>query len=226
MLYLHETFTLIPGRAGQFAARFDEHYRALMERLDARLVDVWETTQMSLPWPAAIALWEVDDADHAQRILHAVYGGGERAAFRSWQEGLDEVCTGGRGRILNPGAGVPSLASLRARGVDTSVCVHETITTLPDHQGEYVRNIETLWMPSAHRLGRIWVGTYQTQWRNDEAISIWALEDPWRPFPGGTHEAEVLRSPDVQEWIRIAGDFRAGFDDGIMVALPLPSRAA
>jgi hypothetical protein len=224
VLYLHETFTLLPGRTNAFVANFEQRYLPVMTTLDARLVDLWETTSMSLPWPAAIALWEVDDAEHAQRILRETHIGAQRTEFRGWHDSLEGVCSGSRGRILNPGAGVPALAELRARGVQTTVCVHETITTLPDHQGEYVRNIENLWMPSAHRLGRIWVGTYQTQWRNDEAISIWALEDPWTPFPGGAAEVEVLRSPDVQEWIRLAGDFRAGFDDGIMVALPLQNR--
>jgi hypothetical protein len=225
VLYLHETFNLRPGRTTAFTEEFAGQYLPLMSSLDARLVDLWETASMSLPWPAAIALWEVDDAVHAQRILRQTHdtSGSQRSAFRQWHDSLESVCTSGRGRILNPGGGVPTVADLRSRGVATTVCVHETITTHPDKQGEYVRNIENLWMPSARRLGRIWVGTYQTQWRNDEAISIWALEDPWTPFPGGTAEVEVLKSPDVQEWLRLAGSFRAGFDDGIIVALPIQS---
>jgi hypothetical protein len=226
MLYLHETFQLICGRTDEFASAFDETYLPVMTALDARLVDLWETTSMSLSWPAGIALWEVDDAKHAQAILKETKSrtGSQRDAFAEWNHRLGTLCTGGKGRILNPGAGVPPVADLRTRNVDTSVCVHEIITTLPDKQAEYVRNIEELWMPSAKRLGRIWVGTYQTQWRNDEAISIWALDDPWSPFPGGEREDEVRQEPDVQEWLRLAGSFRAGFDDGIVVALPLSKR--
>lgn len=219
MLYLHDTFTLLPGRCAAFVESFDTRYRPMMTDLGARLVDLWQTASMSLPWPAAIALWEVDDADAAQRLLRETHGGSHRDTLSRWMDSLDGTCTGGRGRILNPSAGVPTLAALRRQGVSTRVCVHEVITTLPDHQAEYLRQIEKLWLPSATRLGRIWIGTYATQWRNDECLSIWALEDPWLPFPRGEAEATVHLDPDVAEWLRRAGDFRAGFDDGIIVSL-------
>lgn len=215
----------MPGATPDFAERFGAHYLPLMRAGGARLVGLWESVAISLPWPRAIALWEVDGSVAYQQLVRHLHTRAEDE-MRAWQAGLRGLCTGGEGRLLHSAPEAPSLADLQARGVGLDVVVHEHITTQPDRQIDYVTDIVQKWLPAAERLGRIWIGTYYTVWRNREAFSLWALEDPARPLPGGdVEEREVMESEMVQEWMRGALGVREAYDDGILYALP-PTRRA
>ena len=86
-------------------------------------------------------------------------------------------------------------------------------------------DIVNKWLPAAEKLGRIWIGTYYTVWRNRQAFSLWALEDPALPLPGGNvEERAVMESEMVQDWMSGALRVREAYDDGIMYALP-PTRS-
>ena len=223
MQYIHEVFRLAPGATLEFAERFQSHYLPLMREGGARLVGIWETVAISLSWPRAIALWEVDGSEAYQRLLRGLHTHAE-PELRAWQAGLRGICEGGEGRLLHVAPEAPSLADLEARGVNLDVVVHEHITTQPDRQIDYVTEIVEKWLPAAERLGRIWIGSYYTVWRNREAFSLWALEDPALPLPGGNvEEREVMESEMVQEWMRGALRVREAYDDGILYALP-PTR--
>lgn len=219
MQYVIEHFELTPSGAPGFAQRFQDQYLPLMSGEGARLVGLWEAVALSLYWPRAMALWEVDGREAYQHLVRQLYG--ERVeALRAWQAGLEGVCSGGEGRLLSGADGAPTLQELRDREVDLSVIVYERITAQPDRQMDYVGAIEENWLAAAESLGRIWIGTYHTIWKNREAYSLWALRDPANPLPGGSaHERDVIRSQPVQRWMRQALELREAYDDGIMHTL-------
>jgi len=224
--YIHESFELVPGATPDFAECFGTRYLPLMSEGGARLVGLWESVALSLRWPRAIALWEVDGSLAYQQLIRRLHTQAE-PEMRAWQAGLRGLCTGGEGRLLHVAPEAPSLAELKERGVGLDVVVHEHITTQPDRQIDYVTDVVQKWLPAAERLGRVWIGTYYTVWRNREAFSLWALDDPGLPLPGGdVEEREVMESEMVQEWMRGALRIREAYDDGILYALPPTRRGA
>ena len=210
---------IVAGKLDEFVGMFEERYQPLMSKAGARLVALWETVALSLPWPQAIALWEVDDLKHYAAVARANYDGEMAPRFREWRNAMGAVSTGGAGRILVPAAGGPTLADLKKNGVSAEVCVHEILTTQPDKQRDYVDGIEKLWMPYAVRNGRRWIGTYSTSWKNFEAVSIWALEDGWEGL-AHHYTRDVSRDVELKTWMQIAIALRERYDDGLLHALP------
>jgi hypothetical protein len=231
MIYLHEQTRLVVGQTERFVERFEKDYQPLMAQLGARLVALWETVPASLPWPQAIALWELDDQVHYSKLAAAQHSDARYAPqFRAWREGLGGVVSGGEGRILAPAPHGPTLADLQKEGIDASVCVHEWLTTWPDKQFDYVQQIERLWVPYARRNGRQWIGTFSTQWKNTEAISIWAFPDGFASY-GEHYGPRLSRTPteldrlELEGWMQIAIALRERYDDGLLHALrPTPLR--
>lgn len=219
MMYGLERYALAWGQAGAFRDAFSELYQPMMRERGARLVGAWEATSLSRAWPAAHLLWEFDGPGHIQDVSLGLYQG-QKPPIREWEARTTGIVEHAVGRLLHPSEKTPSLAALEAAGVDTTVVVYEEIDTVPDRQVQYCEHIEDVWLPSADQLGRIWIGTYHTQWKNREAISIWALKDPNRPFPGGEMmEQQVFDTPGVRQWNRSAQSVRVGYDDGILVSL-------
>ena len=231
MIYIHEQVQLIPGRTADFVRVFEEIYQPLMENVGARLVAIWETVAISLPHAQAIALWEVDDQVHYSKVAAAQYTDRKYSPrFREWRDQQAGLIVGGTGRILSPAPSNPTLADLKAEGVNATVCVHEWLTTQPDKQFDYVEQIERLWVPYARRNGRQWIGTYSTQWKNFEAISIWALPKGFKSY-GEHYTPKLSRAPseldrqELEGWMQIAIALREKYDDGLMCALnPTPLR--
>jgi hypothetical protein len=222
MLYIHETTGIVPGKLDAFVDLFERDYQPRMEGLGARLVGLWETVAISLPWPQAIALWELDDMAHYARVATAQYRDRDSAPrFREWREALGAVSTGGEGRILTPSPQTPTLAQMRESGVNAEVCVHEWITTQPDKERNYAEQIDRLWMPYSVRHGRQWIGTYTTNWKNHEAISIWALPDGYETMPAHYDRPwfDLLDQAEMKTWMAIAIALRERYDDGLMHAL-------
>jgi hypothetical protein len=231
MMYLHETTQLLMGKTDVFVDLFERVYQPLMEQIGVRLVAQWETVPTSLPWPQAITLWEMDDQVHYSKVAAAQHTDKKYAPqFREWRNQLAACASGGTGRILTPGAKCPTLADMKAEKLNATVCVHEWLTTQPDKQFDYVEQIERLWVPYALRNGRRWVGTYHTQWKNFEAISIWAFPDGFKTYgdhysPKWSKAPTELDKADLEGWMQIAIALREHYDDGLMHALrPTPLR--
>lgn len=228
MLYIHEQLELVMGRTDDYVERFQQQYQPLMEELGARLVGTWETVAISLPWPMAIILWEVDDMAHYARIANAQYRDAALTPrFREWRNGLGEVSRRGEGRILTPSSKTPTLADIQRQGFSLDVCVHEWITAQPDKEKDYAECIGTLWMPYAVQHGRHWIGTYTTNWKNHECISIWALDKGYDTMPEN-YEApwfDLMEREGIKTWMSVAIALRERYDDGLMHALP-PTRRA
>jgi hypothetical protein len=213
MIYALESYQLRWGQTAAFAVAFAEVYRPLVEKHRGRLVGAWQPTAMSRRWPGAILLWEFETSDELQDLtldLHL----GPSPLIRRWEERTMGLVDAAEGRILRPSPQTPTRAQLVEQGVDLSVIVYEMIQTVPDRAGDYCEQIEEAWLPTADALGRIWIGTYQTMWKNQEAISLWAMKEPRRPMPDATHTA-----PGIRQWSRTAGSVRVGYDDGVFVAL-------
>src|SRR5438874_1049543 len=167
MLYIHEQTELVAGKLDGFVDLFEGVYQPLMEDLGVRLVGLWETVAISLPWPQTIALWELDDMAHYARVANAQYRSAELTPkFREWRQELASVSTRGEGRILTPSPKTPTLAQMKEQGFSAEVCVHEWITTQPDKERNYAEQIDQLWMPYSIKHGRHWIGTYTTNWKN------------------------------------------------------------
>ena len=218
MLFISETFDLKLDQIAQFADLFHETWQPKMEELGARLVGLWESVCVSRPFPTAVALWETDGAITYQDLVFQLYQG-DRGWLREWQRQLAGCATGGEGRLLNPTEKTPTFARLKEAKVDMSTIVHERITAQPDQQRAYVEGIEDLWLPTARVMGRVWIGTYYTAWRNFEAFSFWALDNPGRPLPSGQEEHLALESEGTRRWMEVALSLRENYDDGIYVAL-------
>ncbi len=59
-----------------------------MREAGARLVALWETVGISLPWPRTIALWELDNLKHYAALARAQYDGAPGGNFRKWRGAL------------------------------------------------------------------------------------------------------------------------------------------
>ena len=222
MLYIHEQTDLLAGKTDEFVDLFEQRYLPLMRDLDARLVGTWETVAISLPWPMVITLWEVDDMAHYARVANAQYRDARLAPlFREWRRDLASVSRSGEGRILTPSKKTPTLADVEAEGFSLEVCVHEWITAQPDKEHDYAENIGTLWVPYAVQHGRHWVGTYTTNWKNHEAISIWALDNGYDTLPENYEKPwfDLLEREGIATWMSVAIALRERYDDGLMHAL-------
>lgn len=216
MFYLHETTDLTPAGLSGYVAAFDATYRPAMEGLGARLVALWETVPFSNRWPRTLALWEIDDF----RVLAGI-GRARRDRLADWSAAVAGLVTGGAGRVLTPSPHCPTVATLRERGVPPAVVVHERIHTIPGQQFAYMRELERLYVPWAERNGRRWLGTYTTNWRNSEAILIWAWEQGWDTLAEhyGRQQHIITHDPDLSRWMEGGVALRDDWDDSILEAL-------
>ena len=222
MIYIHEQLDLRMGATEELLTMFSQRYEPLMVDLGARLVGIWETVAISLRWPMAIWLWEVDDIGQYAKVANAQYRDRTRAAaFRDWRNELARVANGGEGRILTPSKKTPTLAEIQAAGFSLDVCVHEWITAQPDKEHDYAENIGRLWAPYAVNHGRNWVGTYTTNWKNHECISIWALDKGYDTMPENYEKPwfDLMEQEGIAAWMSVALALRERYDDGLMHSL-------
>ena len=99
--------------------------------------------------------------------------------------------------------------------------MHEWITAQPDKEHDYAENIGRLWAPYAVNHGRRWIGTYTTNWKNHECISIWALEKGYDTMPEN-YEApwfSLMEQEGIAAWMSVAIALRERYDDGLMHSL-------
>jgi hypothetical protein len=216
MLYLHETVDVRVEHVDEFGPRLAEVYRPVMEAAGARLVALWETVPLFLPWPQFICLWEIDTIADIGHLLRAQYQD-KRDGFAAWRAELGQMSTRTEGRMLTPSPKTPSLAELGERTISLATCVHEWIETAQNQGENYCRQLETRYAPFAPMFNRVFVGTYHEIWNNKEAINIWALPDEFTVFPGGQITANNLSaSEDIESWIVMSVGLREGYHSGLL----------
>ena len=222
MFYLHETTDLTPTGGDAYVEAFDAVYRPAMEELGARLVALWDTVPFSNRWPRTVGLWEIDDFRTLADVGRAQRQDPKGAqAMTAWRTAVAAVTTGGQGRVLTPSPTSPTVTQLREGGVSPAVVVHERIHTIPGQQFAYMRELERLYVPWAERNGRRWLGTYTTNWRNSEAILIWAWERGWDTLAEhyGRQQHIITHDPDLSRWMEDGVALRDDWDDSILEAL-------
>jgi hypothetical protein len=222
VFHLHEVTDLRPDAVDAYAAAFDATYHPLMEDLGARLVALWEAVPFSHRWPRTVTLWEIDDFRTLAGIGRARRQH-ERSAdrFAGWRAAVADLVTGGEGRVLTPSPLTPTIAELRERGVAPTVVVQERIHTVPGQQFAYVRALEERYVPWAERNGRRFLGAYTTNWRNSEAILVWAWDRGWDTLAEhyGRQQQIITHDPDLSRWMVDAVALRDDWDDAILEAL-------
>jgi len=222
VFYLHETTDLTTTALDGWLAAFDDRYRPLMEDLGARLAALWDTVPFANRWPRTVALWEIDDFTTLAGIGRARrQDRAGAAAFAAWEAATAGLVVGGQGRVLTPSPNSPTVAQLRERAVPPGVVVHERIHTIPGQQFAYMRELERLYIPWAERNGRRWLGIYTTNWRNSEAILIWAWEHGWDTLAEhyGRQQQIITHDPDLSRWMEDGVALRDDWDDSILEAV-------
>ena len=93
-VYLHQVHSLT-GRAAvaPLLAAVEHDHLPLLERLDVRQVGYWETTAVQGRTNEVVAIWELDDYRHLQRLARAMHGGdADGRDLRAWREREAECC--------------------------------------------------------------------------------------------------------------------------------------
>jgi hypothetical protein len=220
LLYLQETISLGSGRSDSFTAAFSELYHPMMAELGARLFSIWEATPYNGHWPQVTIMWEIDAfADYA-RIGRAQAGGGSHAdAAAKWSSHLAGLGASGEGRIMYPGPSNKTLAELTEAGFSAGLVIQEIMQTKPGKQGDYIRELERLYVPWSESTGKRWLGSYTTTFRFNEVIHYWALDGGWDCFENHYPSWKGNPPAEIVTWMSVAPALRDGWEDSILAAL-------
>lgn len=220
LLYLQETISLGSGRSDEFTDTFSEVYHPMMTALGARLFAIWEATQYNGHWPQVTIIWEIDTfADYARIGRAQTRGGSHEAAAATWSAYLAGLGASGEGRIMYPGPSNKTLAQLQAEGFTAGLVIQEIMQTKPGRQGDYIRELERLYVPWSESTGKRWLGSYTTTFRFNEVIHYWALEGGWDCFENHYPSWKGNPPAEIVTWMSVAPALRDGWEDSILAAL-------
>ena len=226
LLYLQETISLGSGRSDSFTDAFSALYHPMMAELGARLFSIWEATPYNGHWPQVTIMWEIDAfADYARIGRAQARGGSHAAAAAKWSSYLADLGASGEGRIMYPGPSNKTLAELTEAGFSASLVIQEIMQTKPGKQGDYIRELERLYVPWSESTGKMWLGSYTTTFRFNEVIHYWALEGGWDCFENHYPSWKGNPPAEIVTWMSVAPALRDGWEDSILAALtPSPLR--
>jgi hypothetical protein len=222
LLYLQETISLGSGRSDAFTDTFGEVYHPMMAELGARLFAIWEATSYNGHWPQVTIIWEIDAfADYARIGRAQARGGSHQAAAAAWSGYLADLGASGEGRIMYPGPSNKTLAQLKATGFTAGLVIQEIMQTKPGRQGDYIRELERLYVPWSESTGKRWLGSYTTTFRFNEVIHYWALDGDWDWDCFENHYPSWKGQPpaEIVTWMSVAPALRDGWEDSILQAL-------
>lgn len=226
LLYLQETIELGTGRVDGFTDVFTSVYQPMMEQLGARLFSIWEATLYNGHWPQVTIIWEIDDyATYATIGAGQAAGGSHAGAAAKWAEYLSGIGASGEGRIMYPGPSNKTLAQLQEDGFSAQVVIQEIMQTKPGKQGDYIRELERLYVPWSESTGKHWLGSYTTTFRYNEVVHYWALDGGWDGFAKYYPSWKENPPAEIVTWMSVAPALRDGWEDTILQALaPSPLR--
>jgi hypothetical protein len=220
LLYLQETISLGSGRSEQFVDAFGEVYHPMMEALGARLFAIWEATPYNGHWPQVTIMWEIDAfADYARIGRAQAMGGSQETAAAKWSSYLADLGASGEGRIMYPGPSNKTLAELKEAGFSAGLVIQEIMQTKPGKQGDYIRELERLYVPWSESTGKMWLGSYTTTFRFNEVVHYWALEGGWDCFENHYPSWKGNPPAEIVTWMSVAPALRDGWEDSILQAL-------
>jgi hypothetical protein len=97
--------------------------------------------------------------------------------------------------------------------------------TKPGRQGDYIRELERLYVPWSESTGKRWLGSYTTTFRFNEVIHYWALDGDWDCFENHYPSWKDQPPAEIVTWMSVAPALRDGWEDSILQALgPSPLR--
>jgi hypothetical protein len=220
LLYLQETISLGSGTSDRFVDEFDASYHPMMEALGARLFAIWESTPYNGHWPQVTIMWELDAFGDYARIGRAqARGGTHEADAAKWSAFLSGIGASGEGRIMYPGPSNKTLAQLKDANFDAGLVIQEIMQTKPGKQGDYIRELERLYVPWSESTGKMWLGSYTTTFRFNEVIHYWALEGDWDCFENHYPSWKGNPPAEIVTWMSVAPALRDGWEDSILAAL-------
>lgn len=220
LLYLHETISLGAGRSDSFVDTFSAVYQPMMEELGARLFAIWEATPYNGHWPQVTVIWEIDAfADYARIGRAQAPGGSHAATAAEWATFLAGTRASGEGRIMYPGPSNKTLAELKDTGFDARLVIQEIMQTKPGKQGDYIRELERLYVPWSESTGKMWLGSFTTTFRFNEVVHYWALEGGWDCFENHYPSWKGNPPAEIVTWMSVAPALRDGWEDSILQAL-------
>jgi hypothetical protein len=226
LLYLQETISLGSGRSDSFTDVFVELYHPMMTELGARLFAIWEATPYNGHWPQVTIMWEIDAfADYARIGRGQARGGSHESEAIKWSTYLAGLGASGEGRIMYPGPSNKTLAQLQEAGFTAGLVIQEVMQTKPGRQGDYIRELERLYVPWSESTGKRWLGSYTTTFRFNEVVHYWALEGGWDCFEKHYPSWKGQPPAEIVTWMSVAPALRDGWEDSILAALgPSPLR--
>src|SRR3954451_6406685 len=187
LLYLHETIELGSGRSDRFrgdersreerfTSVFSDLYHPMMEELGARLFAIWETTPYNGHWPQVTIIWEIDAfADYSRIGKAQARGGSHETSAAKWAAFLSEIGASGEGRIMYAGASNKTLAQLTESKFGAGLVIQEIMQTKPGRQGDYIRELERIYVRWSERTGKRCVGSFITSFRFNEVMRYRAV---------------------------------------------------
>lgn len=225
-VYLHEIIDIV----GEGAMRYMEHTVARGEG-DASggtlaLVGTWYTMGSTGRWPQIINLWEcVGGWDGWLALMERTNLRRTRTPeLEEWWRVALEVRTGGVDRLMVGAPGCPSIAELKADGLNARVFVHELSRCRPGAALEYLAAVRDEWQPVAADHGHSLVGLYEVLLTDTEVMTIWATDpsahcDLMRATVEGTDER-------IAKWRTRARGFLTDWREELMTPHPASALSA
>ncbi len=177
-VYLHEFIDIV----GEGAMPYMEHTARRGEG-DAsggtlELVGTWYTMGSTGRWPQVVNLWECVDGWNGWRdlMVRTNLRRTRTDELNEWWRTALEVRTSGFDRLMAGAPGCPSLADLRASGLQASVFVHELSQCRPGAAADYLAAVREEWAPVVADYGHSVVGLYEVLLTDREVMTIWAAD--------------------------------------------------
>lgn len=218
-IYLHEIIRTVPGREEPYLASVASlhHDPTRAERKGPAAFAQFRSLETSGPWPCAINIWENTWAGQTSNLVGQFRDTRRDFAMEDWWNRNLHLRRGGYDRILIPAPCSPTLADLRARGVQCEVFWHE-IAWLPfGEPHQYLDLVERDLVPALDRLGLVLVGAFRVAMRPRQVVTIIGAAE-WY------HLAEMLadaqRAPQLTAW----NHYRSASAERVEELLLLPAR--
>jgi hypothetical protein len=173
-VYVFETFDVIRAGRGELIEMLRSRWAPYLEEaFGVRLFGVWATAGSTANWPEANALWEMDDWDHFARAQQARYPLEDKDAYgcELARHSLP-LRSGGERSLLVGTSFSPDRARVVAEGLAGPVVLREDATALPGRLDDYLRALETEYLPLARARGLALLGCFADVLRPNRALCL------------------------------------------------------
>ncbi len=218
MLYLQETFTVVPPALSGHVERFVQELVPAMERNGARLVGLfqaWRANQLH-------AFWELDDHAALDRLDKAFQ---RDQALQAYARRTQESCLPWSARTLRPTSFCPDLQRIKTEGLKGEMYLLAVIPMDPQRMREYLELFPHYGLKYEERYGLKTVG-YWTGGGNEpyqsEAFTCTQLcaGGNWQWW--ASFSEQRAKDPEVQAWMQRSYAYRTHHTTSYLVPAYLP----